>query len=240
MTTGGTADRYSRSAIFGASWLNTARPRMQIAAPSPSGASTRASAHGRGEARGAGVDDPVASLLEDRGDRVEQDQTSQVDRVHPLDSEEDERAVEQDLGRQAPYLPDVAKAYVERGEQHGHAAGEQDQHADEQRDAEPAQGGSNAVDEQEGEQREQIQPEVERRRQHDGEREDQPWEVHLAHQRLPGEHAGHRVAGGLLEELHEHDVHQQQQRVVADASSEPKRAAEDDEQHGEGQQRTYE
>src|SRR5262249_5837513 len=87
------------------------------------------------------------------------------------------------------------------------------------------------------EHRDQVQPEVEERGQHGGERDGQPRELDLAHEVLALDERADRPARGLREEAEEDDAQQQRDRVEAHAAAEVEDLREDDVEDAEEHQR---
>ena len=105
--------RYRRSAIRGASWLNTHSPRPPTARPIASGTSAQPAPPMASTRPGrVWVDDPVPGLLEQRRQRVEQVGRAPV-LGHRLDRVEHRRSVEQRGGDHRPDRGHVAVAHVE-------------------------------------------------------------------------------------------------------------------------------
>ena len=227
----------------GASRLKNHRPRANIAAMIASGISSRAvppaAAAGGRRAR---VDERVAHLRQQRGDRVERDERGcSAFSPYVRRDVDDRRAVEERLHGDLPDRLDVAEAHVQRRQQHPDADRERREQQHE-RDAAaasspvPARPRSSANTST----ARKFMPRLNSAVSPTDSGIDEPREAHLAQQALACQQALHAAGGRLGEEGPQHDRSEQVDGVVLDARLEPQCAREDDVQHAEEQQRPRE
>ena len=150
---------------------------------------------------------------------------------------DDGSRVEQRSGQHGPDDPDVAEPRIQCRQDHRHGHRDHQEPDHQHRRQQPCPERSDAEREDEHERDDQVQPQVEEARDHDGQRDHEARELRLADDRLLAHDRADGRRARLLEEAEQDDVHQQQHRIVRHPGAEMHDVREYGEQHGEQQQR---
>jgi hypothetical protein len=175
----------------------------------------------------------MANLLHHVGQWIAHDEVPQPRARDVLDRIEDRRPIEDGLESHIPDRPHVAKAHVERGEQHRQPGGEHAQEEHEREQLEPRPAHRDAPGEHEDHDRDEVEQEVEVRGEYPGHGDDQAREVDLPHYVLAVHHRAHGRARGLGEECECDDSLKQHHGVLMHTVAESHGLGEHDQHHPE-------